>query len=189
MGLLFVLPVSLEEGDRVEVREKTLILKSYGLPMIFWSYLSGIFIIVFAMGLAIKDPLLRLYHTQDIINKMLALSCGFVLTALPLALLLFFFYEKRIHKKNDELTLEKKLFGITFWKTKKKLESKEALEIGHFMDSPNMAKIHNDPDLRGFQNKGYFELFAKLKDGKSILVDRSSRKADLKKLQEILKVY
>lgn len=189
MGLLFVLPVSLEEGDRAEVQGDTLVLKSYGLPMIFWGYLSGIFIIVTAMALAVKAPLIKLYQTQDPINQALVLSCSFVLLAVPLGLLCFFFYEKRILKRKDELTLVKKLFGITFWKSKKKLQTETALGIGHFMDSPNMAKLHNDPDMRGFQNKGYFELFATLDDGRKILVDRSSRKADLVKLQNILKNY
>lgn len=189
MGLLFVLPVSLEEGDRAEVRGDTLILKSYGLPMVFWGYLSGIFIIVTAMALGIKSPLMKLYQTGDPISQALALSCAFVLLAVPVGLLCFFFYEKRILKRKNELTLEKKLFGITFWKTKKKLKSPTALGIGHFLDSPNMAKLSNDPDMRGFQNKGYFELFATLDNDRKVLVDRSSRKADLNKLQSILKEY
>lgn len=189
MGLLFVLPVSLEEGDRAELRGDTLVLKSYGLPMVFWGYLSGIFVIVTAMGLGIKAPLLKLYQTQDALNQLIVLSCAFILAAVPLGLLLAFFYEKRILKNQADLSVEKKIFGITFWKSNKKLASQDALEIGHFLDSPNMAKIQDDPELRGFQNKGYFELFAELENGKKVMIDRSSRKADLKKLQAILSKY
>ena len=39
--------------------------------------------------------------------------------------------------------------------------------------------------LKGFENKGYFELHA-LVNGKTVLIDRHSRKADLVKIKELL---
>ena len=57
------------------------------------------------------------------------------------------------------------------------------------MDSPNVAKVQQDPTMKGFENKGYFHLFARTIKGNLTLVDRSSRKADLKKMvAEIISV-
>lgn len=41
---------------------------------------------------------------------------------------------------------------------------------------------------RGFQNRGYFQLFANLQNGKKVVIDRSSRRGDLKKLVTLLSV-
>ena len=57
------------------------------------------------------------------------------------------------------------------------------------MDSPNVAKMQQDPTMKGFENKGYFQLFARNEVGKLVLIDRSSRKADLKKMVELLNRY
>jgi hypothetical protein len=56
------------------------------------------------------------------------------------------------------------------------------------MDSPNMAKIYNKDELKGFENKGYFELRV-LSGGQKILIDRHSRKADLLKMKDTLLKY
>lgn len=187
MGLLYLLPVSTDEGDRVEASDEAgLTLKSYGLPMLFWGYLAGAFFIISLMFIGIKDPMISLYKTQDPINQMLALICGATLVIIPSALLGFFFFEKRVLKKKNTLKLHYYLFWIKFWGRTFELKDSRSFTIEHFMDSPNMAKITNDPELRGFQNKGHFELYATTNKEKKILVDRSSRKADLVKLQEIL---
>ena len=43
--------------------------------------------------------------------------------------------------------------------------------------------------MRGFQNKGYFELKLIDSNERKILVDRNSRKADLNKIKAILSKY
>lgn len=190
MGLLYLLPVSTDEGDRVETSDQAgLTLKSYGLPMLFWGYLAAAFFIITAMFIGIKDPIVSLYKTQDPINQMLSLICGATLVLIPSALLGFFFYEKRVIKKEKTLKLHYYLFWVKFFGRTFELKESQSFHIEHFMDSPNMAKITNDPELRGFQNKGHFELYATTADEKKVLVDRSSRKADLVKLQQILSVY
>ena len=81
-----------------------------------------------------------------------------------------------------------RIFFIKVITKKIKLDAIDSFNIGHFLDSPNMAKRQNKTELKGFENKGYFELFA-ISNKKEFLVDRSSRKADLIKLQELLSKY
>jgi hypothetical protein len=49
-----------------------------------------------------------------------------------------------------------------------------------------MARMKNEPESAGFQNKGYYILWLKSKEGKRIQLDRHSRKADLEKLKTLL---
>lgn len=53
------------------------------------------------------------------------------------------------------------------------------------MDSPNMARIKNIEGERAFQNKGYFIL----RMDEKFVVDRSSSKADLNKIKNLLLHY
>ena len=69
-----------------------------------------------------------------------------------------------------------------------KLDQPDSFTVDHYLDSPNMAKIHNKADLKQFENKGYFELYA-IENNKKFLIDRHSRKADLIKLKELLSLY
>ena len=56
MGLLFVMPVSEKETDRVSISDNEnpprKLLKSYGLPLIFWGYCLGILVTLFIMYIA-----------------------------------------------------------------------------------------------------------------------------------------
>lgn len=185
MGLLYILPISEDERDRLGKNPKTgaLILKSYGLPLIFWGYLLGILTIVSAMGLAVRSPLIKLYETGDMLNQLLALSCLATLISVPLGFLFFLFYEYRLEKKAAELKRSHHLFGLKLWQ---KTIIVEEFVIEHFMDSPNMAKIYGNEDQRGFQNKGHFLLKARDSKQSMHLIDRSSKKADLIKLKSFL---
>ena len=185
MGLLYILPISEDERDRLGKNPKTgaLILKSYGLPLIFWGYLLGILTITSAMGLAIRSPLIKLYETGDTINQVLALSCLTTLIAVPLGFLFFLFYEYRLEKKGAILKKSHHLFGLRLWQ---KTISVEEFLVDHFMDSPNMAKLYGNEDQRGFQNKGHFLLKARDVKGAVHLIDRSSKKMDLTKLKTFL---
>ncbi len=60
MGLMYVFPVSEEEADFVIKKDDMLILKTYGLPYIFWIYALCSVTVVFFMFLAIKEPILKL---------------------------------------------------------------------------------------------------------------------------------
>ncbi|MDD4973490.1 MAG: hypothetical protein PHY93_04025 [Bacteriovorax sp.] len=192
---MYIFPTAIEESDRVEVissetrpTKKTIILKTYGLPMVFWSYLAAILVVIGSMWLASKSAIQKLLSYEDHGLQALAYLVQFTLILTPIVLLGFFFYEKQLKKTGKELQLVFKVFFIQLFSKNIILDSTDSLSVDHFMDSPNIAKIHNQSELKHFENKGYFELHA-ISGGKSILIDRHSRKADLIKLKELLSKY
>lgn len=194
MGLMYIFPVDLDDQDRTELLsdsstgKEALILKTYGLPMIFWGYLAAALIVVAMMWLASRAVIAKLLSYEDPSLIALGYLVQWTLILIPIVLLGFFFYEKHIKKSGNALTLIYKIFFIPVWSKKITLDDSAALHVDHFMDSPNIAKIHNKAELRGFENKGYFELHAK-SSGRSILIDRHTRKADLLKMKELLSKY
>jgi hypothetical protein len=157
--------------------------------MIFWGYLAAILIVIATMWLASRSAVLKLisYH-EDPLLPALGYLVQYTLILAPIIFLAFFFYEKRLKKSGNTLTLIYKIFFIPIFSKKITLDQGDSLSVNHFMDSPNVAKIHNKAELRGFENKGYFELHAK-SNGKNILIDRHSRKADLLKIKDLLSKY
>lgn len=190
MGLLYIFPNSEDENDndRVSKTANSIILKTYGLPMVFWVYLAAIYIVVFTMWLTIKSALDKLLTYDDTSMIILYWLVQGILILGPLVLLAFFFYEKFIIKSKKKLTIIHRIFFIPIWKKKIILDAVDALSVDHFLDSPNMAKINSTPETRGFENKGYFELHA-LSNGKAIFIDRHSRKSDLIKMKDLLAKY
>jgi hypothetical protein len=201
MGLMYILPASDDgsDGDRVEIKNddasKTLILKSYGLPMIFWGYLAAALSVVALMWLASRAVILKLLSYQNDPSMIfLGNLVYYTLVLTPIILLAFFFYEKIIIKNGSDLTLLYKIFFIPVWKTHYKLTSPDALSVNHYMASPNMAKLRNQQGINNaeamkqFENKGYFELRVQTAK-KTYLIDRHSRKADLLKMKELLSRY
>lgn len=195
MGLMYIFPVSVEESEHAQVlssiddpSKKTLVLRTYGLPMVFWSYLAASLIVIGTMWLASQSAIQKLLSYNDLGLQALAYLVGSTLILTPIILLGFFFYEKQLKKSGKELTLVFKVFYITFFSKTIILDSHDALSVDHFMDSPNMAKIYNKASLKQFENKGYFELHA-MSGKKSILIDRHGRKADLLKIKELLSNY
>ena len=190
---MYIMPVSEQEIDRIEIKDtkdgKSITLKSYGLPLIFWGYLAGILVVLFAMGLAIKGPMMKMMQMQDPLNRALAWLVFATILAIPLGLLGFLFYEKLISKSGTNLTVTHRVFWIPIWKRSYQLKNSDSLSVEHYMDSPNVAKIEGKQELRAFQNQGHYNLHAQLQNNKFILVDRHSRRADLKKLSEILSRY
>src|SRR4051794_24573343 len=106
MGLLYAFPVSLEEKDFAEIKDQSITLKSYGLPYIFWGYAFAILMVIFFMFLAIKAPVFKLIELGDETDSMLGYALLSFIGLLPVFILSFFFFEKRIVKKNKTLTLE-----------------------------------------------------------------------------------
>lgn len=193
MGLLYVMPVSENEIDRVEVVEseigKIVHVKSYGLPLIFWGYLMAILAVIFIMAIAIKEPLAKVLAGEDMINRIIGYTVLAILLIAPAGLISFFFYEKILSKNGNQLTVSHKVFWIPVWKKKLVLKSQDALTLEHYLDSPNMARIQNKEDMKGFANKGYFELFAILENEKLVRIDRSSQRYELGKLKDFLSKY
>lgn len=187
MGLMYLMPTEENESERIliDLEKKKVTLKSYGLPWVFWGYLGAVLVVIFAMYLAISGPIEKLRAGEDQINLILSYIVEGSLILTPLVLLGFFFYEKILEKNGNSITIYHRVFFLPLYKKTFQLESNDHLSVNHFMDSPNIAKLQNRPELKGFENKGYFELHA-LVNGKLILIDRHSRKADLIKIKELL---
>lgn len=186
MGLLYVFPVSADETDFAIKQDNKLILKSYGLPYIFWFYALCCVAVVFFMFLAIKGPTLKLVELGDETDATLGYALLSFIGLLPLIIFSFFFYEKRIIRTRAMISLEYRVFGIRFFTESFGLESSDSLIIEPFLSSPNVARMKSGPENVGFQNKGYFILLLKDKNGRQIQIDRHSRKADLEKLRQLL---
>ena len=195
MGLMYIFPVTddANEGDRAVVRDSKLILKTYGLPMVFWGYLGAALAVLVIMWLASRAVVLKLLsYQEDPTLLFLGHLVQWTLILTPIVLLGFFFYEKVLSKKGAELSITHKIFFLPIWKKTYQLKTSDAITVNHFMDSPNMAKIRNKQGLGGaeamkhFENKGYFELCIETDKKVSISIDRHSRKADLLKMKELL---
>ncbi len=186
MGLMYVFPVTEDETDFYDKQNETLTLKTYGLPYIFWIYAICIVGVIFFMFLAVKDPILKLVEVGDAIDARLGYSLLSFIGGLPVFIFAFFFYEKRIIKHKNEISLVHKICGITVFKSKYQIESSDSLTVDAFLTSPNVARMKSSDDNLGFQNKGYFVLWLKSKNGKKVQIDRHSRKADLDKLKILL---
>lgn len=185
MGLMYIFPTKLDESEHAKIVNKTIILKTYGLPMIFWGYLAASLIVIGTMWLASKSVISKLLTYSDPSLWALAYLVKITLLSSPIILLGFFFFEKQIKKTECELSLIYRIFFIPVFSRKIILDKKDSFLINHFMDSPNIAKMQNKADLKQFENKGHFELHA-ISNGKIILIDRHSRKAELIKLKEML---
>lgn len=185
MGLIYVFPVSSEETDFVQRRDEKLILKSYGLPYIFWIYAVCIIAIVGLMFFAIREPVLKLVSLGDETDALLGYSLLSMIALSPAVILAFFFYEKRIIREGAKLSLEHRVFGLRIMRVKHEFKNNNDLIIEAFLDSPNVARMNRSPENVGFQNKGYFVLYLQ-KGEKKITLDRHSRKADLEKLKLLL---
>lgn len=186
MGLLYVFPVGEDEEDFVIRSNESITLKTYGLPYIFWFYAVCIVAVIFFMFLAIKEPVLKLVQLGDETDAMLGYSLLTTVGLMPIIVFGFFFYEKRLIKIKNELSIVHKIFGITVFKEKFLIESGDSLSVEPFISSPNIARIEAREDNSGFQNKGYFVLWLKNKDGQRIQLDRHSRKVDLEKLKKLI---
>lgn len=188
MGLLYAFPVSLEEEDFAVIKDKTITLKTYGLPYLFWGYATAIVMVVFFMFLAVKAPVLKLVALGDETDATLGYTLLTIIGLMPVLIFSFFFYEKRLIRKNQELTVEHRLFGLKIFSDTLTLSETDPYTVGPFLSSPNLARIKGGEEAQGFQNKGYYVLKVNTKDGKRIQIDRHSRKADLLKLEELLKL-
>jgi hypothetical protein len=188
MGLLYVFPVSLEEKDFVEIKDQAITLKTYGLPYIFWGYATAAVAVILFMFLGIKEPVLKLISLGDETDATLGYSLLSFVGTLPVIIFALFFYEKRIVKKEKLIVLEYRVFGIKVFSQSYVPAEKEPFLIKPYLSSPNFARIQGGEEAEGFQNKGYFTLTLTTQDNKKVLIDRHSRKVDLIKLEELIRM-
>ena len=192
MGLLYILPCSEKETERIQIsagNTRSITLKSYGLPKIFWAYLLASLFIVALMAIAIKDPMIKLFNSEDLLNKWLVILVLTTLILIPLTLFAFFLYEKRITKSRNNLFVGHYFLSFPIRKKKYTLSPTNSFYISQFRGTPNIAREKNNPQMRAFENKGYFELFGCLENGKTLFLDRNNRKADLVKISNLLNSY
>lgn len=90
MGLIYQLPISEEEKDFLVLNEDSLILKSYGLPPIFWLYLLAGLIFFSFLLLGAWGPV-KTMISQGGLNSSLAWSLIVFLALIPMISLSFFF--------------------------------------------------------------------------------------------------
>lgn len=183
MGLMYAFPVSKEETDFIQEKENRLILKTYGLPYIFWIYALCVTAVLFFMFLAIKNPIEKLIFLGDSTDALLGYSLLAFLALLPLTLFGFFFYEKRIWVEGKNIGMEHRVYGL---KVFSETFTYKDLQVESFLNTPNVARMKNDEESQGFQNKGYFILWLITEAGKKIQLDRHSRKVDLDKLKILI---
>jgi hypothetical protein len=189
MGLLYVFPVSEDETDFVIKEDNSLILKSYGLPYIFWIYAICIVAVIFFMFLAVKEPVLKLASLGDKSDATLGHTLLSFIGLLPVIIFSFFFYEKRIIRKKHQISLIHRIFNVRVFSETFEVEDTASLTIEPFLSSPNVARMKSDETSVGFQNKGYFILWLKTKSNIRIQLDRHSRKADLEKLKALIENF
>ena len=189
---MYPFPVSTDEKDHVVMADQSITLKSYGLPYLFWGYGAAIAVVLIIMFMAIWEPASKMISLSlksgsylDLTLTYLVLSLFFII---PASVLLLLFYEKRLIKKNELLTVEHRILGLKLAGKNIKLSNQDKpFVVKHHLDSPNMAKLTNKPEMRAFQNQGYFQLFALNENSEEIFVDRHARKADLEKIAQLLK--
>lgn len=191
MGLLYPFPISEDEVDRIDhsADKSEVILKTYGLPMMFWGYLGALFVVLISMIMAIKAPLLKMQSSEDQINQIIAYIVWGTFFLIAFCSLCFFFYEKWLIKKGEDLTISHRLFFLPIYKKNILLDKSNSFSVDHYLDSPNIAKKTPTKENRAFQNQGYYMLRGQLKSGQYTNLDRGSRKADLEKIKNILSIY
>ena len=193
MGLMYIFPAQEDEIERISKKETSngvsITLKTYGLPMIFWGYLAAALAILLFMFIGIKATVFKMIAGADQINALIAYAVILLFLFGPITLLGFFFYEKQIHKMGQSLKVTHYIFWIPFYTKKYQLKSSDSFTVTHHLASPNIAKMKSDPELRGFETKGYFELWIELENDETKLLDRHSRKIDLTKIAELLSKY
>ena len=189
MGLLYPFPVEQDEVDHVVVKDHWLMLKSYGLPYLFWGYLLAGLAALFTMAMAIADPLKQMLQSQDGLNVWLASLSALAMVGTALGFSAPFFIEFRLCKRREHLVKALYFMGIVLFRRQFKLASPEALSVVPFRGSPNVARLENRPQSSLQQNRGYFELYLRTAQGEQVLLDRHSRKADLEKLRTLLEKF
>ncbi len=190
MGLLYPFPVSPDETDFAHLmtgpsgRIQKVTLKSYGLPYIFWGYALASLTVLFFLWLAVRNPMEKLAAMGGLDAALVGLL-QILIYSLPVIILGFFFYEKTLVATPGTLAITHRFFGVSF-KRKSYSLAAQPFAVDHFMDAPNVARLKGGPEAVGFQNKGYFTLWARTSDDRTIRVDRHSRKADLEALAALL---
>ena len=183
---MYQFPNDIDDHEHISRKDNKILIKSYGLPPIFWGYLAAVLLVYTMMMIGISGPLEKLSTMPEKIDQFIYYVVMTFLIFFPIVSIGFFFYEKNLINDKEQLKITHKLFFIPFYSTKIPLAGSNFI-IEHFLDSPNMARINSAQEMKGFENKGYFQLVAIDETNTSrFIIDRSSRKVDLEKMKTIL---
>ena len=136
MGLLYPFPVDSDETDHVISGNHTLLLKSYGLPYLFWGYLLGGLSVIALLSVLSWPLLTKMLSSQDSLNVTLAIFSFLVLLGTPLGFTLFFFIEFRLLKKGNTIIKSLYLLGLPLYRRSFQLRSEQPFEIEPFFGTP-----------------------------------------------------
>lgn len=189
MGLIYLFPTHQNEADYViienEPKYKKITIKSYGLPWIFWVYAAAILTLLAILVFSVTQPLLKLYSMASTIDLLLIYAFCLTMVMVVFLIVTFLYWQIHIVITKEKLTVEYRPFGIKVFSKGLNREEALQLDVVHFMDTPNVARLEQNQLFKDFQNKGHFELIAwNTKD--KILVDRSNRKQDLEDLKYLI---
>ena len=184
------MPASIEEIDHVKIEEnangKKLIIKSYGLPYMFWGYFLILMALEIAMYLSISSFIFKLLESENSLDLLLAYGCLATMLLIPLFSISMLFFQKNIIREENKLTIEFRIFWI---KVRQKVfrfdNNQDKLEVTHLLESPNMAKIQKNPNTRAFENQGHY-ILTLWSNSKPHFIDRHTRKQDLTKLANLI---
>ena len=191
MGLLYPFPVSPDESDFATLKLdesgkiRMVEVKTYGLPYLFWGYAAAIIAAIFFLWLAVRAPLEKLKSYNDSFDLILIYGLEILIYTSVGSLIAFLFYQKSITREAEKIEVAHAFFGLKLLKFTSQIEP-DSFQIRHHLDSPNVARLKGGEESLGFQNKGYYALWVKTKNGRFIQLDRHSRKADLSALAALL---
>ena len=189
MGLLYLLPVDIQESDLVQKQNpasKESELRSYGLPLLFLFFMSLILLVMFLMGLMIM-PLLPKLRGTDFLGNLLFYGVWGLYIGIPASFFFFTFYRYRVTRTPTHLVLSHEVLGLPLKRKKIPLTPEGKLVTENYLESPNKARLDGDIRFRGFQNRGHFALrYYPTPTSPGIFIDRCSSQNDLERTKKLL---
>jgi len=189
MGLIYQFPIDDSDSHYVQKAEKLILIKSYGLPKIFWIYGGLVSTVLIILMRIIYPSLIQLWITGESLDKILVASASIFLLLTIIGLISAFYIQFHLEIKPNSFSKFFTIFGMK-WKIFTIDEFLETeCKIHHFLGTPNLARINKDIELKNFENKGYFELIYSASNQSFIVIDRSSRKDDLIELKKLINQF
>ncbi len=185
MGLIYLFPTKDDDPDHIVVTKDSLLLRSYGLPPIFWFYLIAILTIFSFLVLNVWNPAQKMLKIGAGIDIVIAYSLLVLIFIAPIILIGFYFYEKNLKISKNKLSIIHKVFFLPCLTKNYILKKDDQFIVEHFVDSPNMARIKDESAMKAFQNRGYYQLILK-QNTKRVFIDRHTNHSQLVKIKRLL---
>lgn len=186
MGLFYMFPNS-DEREFVLEEGNTIFLRTFGLPYIYWLYVSISFIFSLFLFSWTYELVLKLFSSENFLDKTLG---GFVIITLLTILSLlvsFLFYEKRIsfNKEKMLLKISHNIFNIGVKVSYIYVSENSPFKVVHHIDAINLRSKKKHELVTNYET-GYYELYVKDVNNQLFYLDRNPFKKNLIFLKEIL---